>query len=201
MSIIVCRHYIFPIERLRDAFEAATELHSRSKKPFTNPVLLPDGALVNVPFAYDDILDAEEVQPPYILKPGDGLNFEYMLRVFIDEELAGYLNPEDEDYFVRRLKGGGQRAIFPLDLNVRVEPPYAEFVFSNRTTQLAFVIDSPPTVAVLDHIGRQAEGLVTYEENPDGSFVVYPLKAKLPRRDEGEMDMESIIRFVGQPLT
>ena len=132
-----------------------------------------------------------------VLTPGDGLSFESMLRVFIDEELEEYLDPEDDHYFVRHLKGGGRRADLPaLYLDIRIEPPYAEFVFHNPTTRLVFVIVAPPSVAVLDDIGRQAECLVIYEDNPDGSLIKHPVEVELPRPEEGKMDMESIVRFV-----
>ena len=198
MSVDVHRHYIFPVERLRDAFEAAAEVHARSRNPLQTPLLLPDGSLIHVPFAYDDAVDANKPQPRRTLEPGDALSFGYLLRVFVDESLEEYLDPEDESYRVRHLKGGGRRAIFPLFLDVRVEPPYAEFVFSNPTTRLAFVLFAPSSVAVLDYIGRQAGALVTYENNPDGCFIESPLKTQFTRPDDDGRGLEAIVRFVEQ---
>src|SRR5690349_6573794 len=63
MSIDVCRHYILPIEGLRPALEAVVEMHARLRKRGLIPLRLPVGSLIEVPSAYDDILDEREVEP------------------------------------------------------------------------------------------------------------------------------------------
>src|SRR5262245_55111674 len=98
MSIDVGRHHIIRVETLRYAFAAAAELFPRSRTPAEIPLILPDGTSIVVPFGPEEFMGAELSGPPYAIAPGVHWAFDYAIRVFVDDELAKYLDPSDEHY-------------------------------------------------------------------------------------------------------
>ncbi|WP_169977591.1 hypothetical protein [Tautonia rosea] len=191
MSIDVSRVYIFPIERLADAFAAAAEIAPRPREPRDFTIALPNGTSIRFPFA-------PRGNPPYALELDDFNSFEYRFRASGDD-IEEYVRENPEPPFVlKRLKGGGLRGIFELILLVSVEPPYASFSFNTRCTSDCDVLGLRSVCEVLDFIGRCAEGLVTYEMVMGDRKIVEPFDEDLPPEvgvgDESEL--ASIVAYV-----
>ncbi len=190
MSIDVSRTYIIPIDRLSDAFAAAAEIAPRVREPESVSIALPDGSSVAFPFA-------PEEDPPYTLEVGGYLSFEYGFRASGDD-IEDYVRRNPEPPFaVKRLKGGGLRAIFWLDLIVAIEPPFASFGFHNLGKDDCDVLDLRSVRDVLDYIGRCAEGLVTYETVMGEHRLLSPFESDLPSwaGDEDDSNLARIVAF------
>ena len=84
-------------------------------------------------------------------------------------------------------------------LCVSTEPPYASFDFQAEGASCD-VLSLRSVCQVLDYIGRCGEGLATYEWNPDGSFLVYPLEGRMPsfddEDDDGGSELAQIVAYV-----
>jgi hypothetical protein len=195
MSVDVSRSYIISTERLRDAFEAASEIAPRSKNAREYRIALPGGSEVVFPFA------PFGEQPPFVLGtgPGEFLSFDYAVRVACGDDMVAYLRRNPEPPFrMKRLKSGGMRAIAYPQLLVSADPRYAVFSFGNTSNKDCDLFDLRSVCDVLDYVGRCADSLVTYQTVMGEDRLVEPIQGDLPKLADGddEAELALIVEYV-----
>lgn len=187
MSLDASRDYIFPLERVAEAFAAAAELALPQRDPRDHEIALPNGSSIVFPFAPDS-------KPPYVLELDDFLSLDYRFRASGDD-IEEYVRENPEPPFtIKRLKGGGLRGTFELRLIVSVEPPYVSFSFCNQSNADCDVVFLPSVCDVLDHIGNSAQGIVTYQSVMGDRKILEPFEEDLP--SSGFPSLASIVDYV-----